>query len=106
MSPAPRVPAVAGCWLSSIASRLARSHMRIVELLGRPLSTQVAALLLDEAVDGEVRFPQRTLAAMLVVHRQALNRALRALADDGAVELGYGVISRRDPLLLLAMSGR
>lgn len=64
--------------------------MRIVELLSRLLSTQVAALLLDEAVDGEVRFPQRTLAAMLGVHRQALNRALKALEDAGAVEYGVG----------------
>ncbi len=99
-------PPVARRWLSSIASRLARSHMRIVELLGRPLTTQVAALLLDEAVGGEVRFPQRTLAAMLGVHRQALNRALKALEHDGAVELGYGVISLRDPLRLRTVAGR
>lgn len=36
-------PPVARRWLSSIATRLARSHMRIVELLGRPLASQVAA---------------------------------------------------------------
>lgn len=29
-------PTIARRWLSSIASRLSRSHMRIVELLGRP----------------------------------------------------------------------
>ena len=99
-------PPVARRWLSSIASRLARSHMRIIELLGHPLSTQVAALLLDEAVDREVRFPQRTLAAMLGVHRQALNRVLKQFEDDGAVEVGYGVISLRDPLRLRAAAGR
>ncbi len=99
-------PPVARRWLSSIAARLARSHMRIIELLGRPLTAQVAALLLDEATDGEVRFPQRTLAAMLGVHRQALNRVLKNFEDEGAVVLGYGVISLRDPLHLQTVAGR
>lgn len=62
-------PPMARRWLSRIPSRLARSHMRIVETPRSSLITQVAALLLDEAVDDEVRFPQRTLAAMLGVHR-------------------------------------
>lgn len=99
-------PAVARRWLSSIASRLARSHMRIVELLGRPLTTQVAALLLDEAVDDRVRLPQRTLAAMLGVHRQALNRTVRAFEEQGLVELGYGTILLRDLFALRAAAGR
>lgn len=99
-------PPVARRWLSSIASRLARSHLRIVELLGRPLTSQVAAVLLDEAVGGEVRLPQRTLAAMLGVHRQALNRALKGFEGEGAVELGYGVIFLRDPVRLQVVAGR
>lgn len=99
-------PLVARRWLSSIASRLARSHMRIVELLGRPLQAQVAALLLDEAVEGEVRLPQRTLAAMLGVHRQALNGALKGLEEEGVVALSYGAISLREPRRLRALAGR
>lgn len=99
-------PPVARRWLSSIATRLARSHMRIVELLGRPLASQVAALLVDEAVDDEVAFPQRTLAAMLGVHRQALNRTLKGFEEQGLVGLGYASISLRDPLRLRALAGR
>lgn len=59
---------------SPAAAVQARSHMQIVELLARPLAAQTAALLLDEAVDGAVGLPQQTLAAMLGVHRQWLNR--------------------------------
>ncbi|MCA1692435.1 MAG: Crp/Fnr family transcriptional regulator, partial [Actinobacteria bacterium] len=99
-------PPVARRWLSSIASRLARSHLRIVELLGRPLAAQVAALLLDEAVESEVRFPQRTLAAMLGVHRQALNRTLKGFERQGAVGLAYGRITLSDPTHLQAVAGR
>ncbi len=99
-------PPVARRWLSSIATRLARSHMRIVELLGRPLAHQVAALLVDEAVDDEVPFPQRTLAAMLGVHRQALNRTLKGFEHEGLVELRYRSISLRDPGRLRAVAGR
>lgn len=93
-------PPIARRWLSSIATRLARSHGRIVALLGRPLAAQVARLLLDEAIDGIVRFPQRTLAAMLGVHRPALNRALKELERQKAIEVGYGRIRVLDRAVL------
>ena|SRR5215207_2365297 len=89
-------PAIARRWLSSVAERLARSHMRIVELLGRPLESQTAALLLDEAVDREVRLPQQTLAAMLGVHRQGLNRVLKQFEAEGLVALSYGAVTVKD----------
>jgi CRP-like cAMP-binding protein len=41
-------PAIARTWLSSVAARLAGSQARILKLLGRPLTEQVAELLLDE----------------------------------------------------------
>lgn len=43
---------------------------------------------------------------LLGVHRQALTRALRSFEEDGAVELGYGVISLRDPLRLRTVASR
>lgn len=61
-------------WLSSVAQRLAASQMRLLGLLGHTLTEQVAALLLDEAVDGQVALPQRTLAAMLGAQRPSLNK--------------------------------
>jgi CRP-like cAMP-binding protein len=93
-------PPIPRRWLSSIATRLARSHARIVALLGRPLAAQVARLLLDEAIDGIVRFPQGTLAAMLGVHRPALNRTLKELERQKAIEVGYGRIRVLDRAVL------
>jgi len=90
-------PAVARRWLSSIATRLARSHRRVVQLLGRPLLSQVARLLLDEAVEGQVQFPQRTLAAMLGVRRPALNKALKDLERRELIAVSYRMISLQQP---------
>ncbi len=87
-----RHPAVARRWLSSVAQRLATSHGRLISLLGRPLVAQLAALLVDEAEDGTVRLPQRTLAAMLGVARPSLNKVLKDLERRGLVALGYGTI--------------
>jgi CRP-like cAMP-binding protein len=99
-------PAIARRWLSSVAERLARSHMRIVELLGKPLVSQTAALLLDEAVDGEIRLPQQTLAAMLGVHRQGLNRVLKKFEADGLLALSYRGASLLEVPRLRRLAGR
>ena len=65
-------PAIARRWLSSVAQRLAASQARVLALLGGSLTSQAAKLLADEAVDGRVELPQRTLAAMLGVQRPSL----------------------------------
>ncbi len=91
-----RHPAVARRWLSSVAQRLATSHARLISLLGRPLVAQLAGLLLDEAEDGTVRLPQRTLAAMLGVARPSLNKILKELERRGLIALGYGAIRLLD----------
>lgn len=64
-------------WLSSVAQRLAASQHRVIGLLGRSLTEQVAQLLLDEAMDKQVLLPQRTLAAMVGVQRPSLNKVLK-----------------------------
>ncbi len=87
-----RHPAVSRRWLSSVAQRLATSHGRLISLLGRPLTAQVAGLLLDEAENGTIELPQRTLAAMLGAARPSLNKVLKNLERRGLVELGYGAI--------------
>ncbi|WNV75378.1 Crp/Fnr family transcriptional regulator [Geodermatophilus sp. DSM 44513] len=91
-----RHPAMARRWLSSVAQRLATSHGRLVSLLGRPLTAQLAGLLLDEAEDGAVRLPQRTLAAMLGVARPSLNKVVKAMERRGLVDVGYGTIRLLD----------
>jgi hypothetical protein len=70
-------PTIAGRWLSWVAGRLAASQARILGLLGRNLSAQVAQLLLDEQHDGTVELAQRTLAAWLGVQRPSLNKVLK-----------------------------
>jgi CRP/FNR family transcriptional regulator, cAMP and macrophage regulator len=89
-------PGVARRWLSSVASRLTRSHERLIGLLGRTLIEQIAQLLLDEQHSGRILLPQRTLAAMLGVQRPSLNRVLKDLEARGHIKLGYGRIEIAD----------
>ena len=98
-------PAIARRWLSSVAARLATSQARILALLGRSLTEQLARLLLDEAVDGQVPLPQRTLAAMLGVQRPSLNKVLKELERDGLIAVHYAAIEVRDPNGLAAHTG-
>ncbi|WP_241175860.1 helix-turn-helix domain-containing protein [Modestobacter sp. KNN46-3] len=63
----------------------------------------MAGLLVDEAEDGNVQLPQRTLAAMLGVARPSLNKVLKDLERRGLVELGYGSIRLLDEAGLRSM---
>ncbi|MBB6171939.1 CRP-like cAMP-binding protein [Nocardiopsis mwathae] len=89
-------PPIARRWLSSVAERLNTSHMRILGLLGRSLTQQTAQLLLDEAGEGDVALPQRTLAAMLGVRRPSLNKVLKELEKDGLIQVRYSAIDILD----------
>jgi len=95
-------PAIARRWLSSVAQRLAASQARILALLGGSLTAQAASLLAEEAVDGRVELPQRTLAAMLGVARPSLNKVLKDLERDGLIRISYGTIAVPDPAKLAA----
>lgn len=100
-----RNPMLARRWMSSIAARLATSQTRILGLLGRSLTEQVARLLLDEAERGRVTLTQQTLAAMLGVHRPSLNRILTEMEDDDIIEISYGVIVIADYDRLVDLAG-
>jgi CRP/FNR family transcriptional regulator, cAMP and macrophage regulator len=89
-------PAIARRWLSSVAQRLAASQARILALLGGSLAAQAACLLAEEAVDGRVELPQRTLAAMLGVQRPSLNKVLKDLERDGLIRISYSAIEVLD----------
>jgi CRP-like cAMP-binding protein len=96
--------AIARRWLSSVAMRLAASQDRVLALLGRSLPEQVARVLLDEAVDGSVALPQRTLAAMLGVQRPSLNKILKDFERQGMIGVRYGAIDIVDAERLAATS--
>ena len=89
-------PGIARRWLSSVAQRLAASQARILALLGGSLAAQAASLLAEEAVDGRVELPQRTLAAMLGVQRPSLNKVLKDLERDGLIRISYSTIDVLD----------
>lgn len=99
-------PVIAKRWLANCMQRLGQSHQRIVQLLGASVQEQVARLLLDEAVDGDVQLPQQTLAAMLGVRRQSLNKALKELEHLGAVTIGYADVRVRDERRLRQLAGQ
>lgn len=89
-------PTITRRWLSSVAERLAASQQRVIGLLGRSLTEQVAQLLLDEAVDGRIALPQRTLAAMVGVQRPSLNKALKEFERRGLIAVRYAAIELID----------
>ena len=91
-------------WLSSVAQRLAASQARVLGLLGGSLTAQAAQLLIDEADDGRVALPQRTLAAMLGVQRPSLNKVLKDLERDGLIRIGYSSIDVLEPARLARKS--
>jgi CRP-like cAMP-binding protein len=82
---------------SSVTQRLAVSQARILGLLGHNLTQQLAALLLDEAADGIVPLPQRTIAAMLGVQRPSLNKILKDLERVGVIEIRHAAIAITSP---------
>jgi CRP/FNR family transcriptional regulator, cAMP and macrophage regulator len=89
-------PAIARRWLSSVAQRVSAGQDRLVAMLGRPLTAQVAQLLLDESVDGSVQLAQRTLAAMLGVQRPSLNKILKDFERNGLIAIHYAGIDITD----------
>jgi CRP-like cAMP-binding protein len=95
---------IARRWLSSVAQRLAASQARILALLGRSLVVQAASLLAEEAVDGRVELPERTLAAMLGVQRPSLNKVLKDLERDGLIRISYAAIEVVDRAGLTALA--
>ncbi|MBS4728654.1 Crp/Fnr family transcriptional regulator [Mycobacterium sp. SM1] len=97
-------PAISRRWLSSVAQRVLAGRVRL-SLLGRPLPTQLAQLLLDLAIDGQVELTQHTLAAMLGVRRPSINKILKEFEHDHLIRIGYAVIKIIDADGLRARAG-
>lgn len=95
---------IARRWLSSVAARVSIGQARLIGMLGRSLTEQVARLLLDEEHSGRVALPQRTLAAMLGVQRPSLNKVLKDFEKRGAIEVGYAEVRIADRTKLEALA--
>lgn len=98
-------PTIARRWLYSVALRVATSQDRILAMLGRSLTEQVARLIVEEAVDGQVPLPQRTLAAMLGVQRPSLNKILKDFERDRLISIRYAAVDILDPARLARRGG-
>ena len=82
-------------WMQSMARRLDDDRRRLVVVTSRPLTAQVAYLLLEMAEPGddgrpEVRMSQATIAHLLGARRQSVTRILCDLRDRGRIESRYG----------------
>jgi len=77
-------------FLTASMEALADTHSRLELMLGRTARQQVAGLLVEHSDDaGHVEMSQTTMAAMLGVRRQTINRSLSELAEIGLLETGY-----------------
>jgi CRP-like cAMP-binding protein len=99
-------PDLAHRWLVAVASRLATSQQRLVDLLGVPLSEQVARVILAEAVDAELPYSQATVAALLGARRPSVNKVVNDLQRRGIIDVGYRSIKVIDEAGLLIQAGR
>ncbi len=81
---------LARLWLYNLATRVLQGHMRLTEVLAGSLEERVARIVTEEADDGILRLPQRTLAEMLGVQRTSVNKVLKDFESKGLIELMYG----------------
>lgn len=93
-------------FLFSVASRLQRMQLRLLELTSGDLRHQVASLLLDETGGGSgaVHLTQATIAQLLGASRPSVNRVLKDLEADGFVALTYRRVEVVDPAGLDAVA--
>lgn len=89
-----RSPMLSLRWTVSVAKRLEQTQRRMVTLLTKDLTGQVASLLLEEcerSPNGEwiVRLAHRTLAELLGVRRQSVSRVISDLRAEELVTGGY-----------------
>jgi CRP/FNR family transcriptional regulator len=83
-------PNLCMAFLIAAMQELADTHDQIELMLGRTARQQVAGLLVEHSdEDGHVEMSQTTMAAMLGVRRQTINRSLSELAELGLLETGY-----------------
>lgn len=90
-------PAFRNAVLESYASRVTDLIMTFEELAFRRLDRRLAEVLLARAVDGAVAATHHDLAVEIGSAREVVSRALKALQQEGMVELGRGMIQINAP---------
>lgn len=100
-------PAICRRFLFSLAARLEKTQLRLLEVTAGDLRSQVASLLLDETQGrpGSIRLPQSILAELLGATRPSVNRVLKGLEADGLLHLTYRNIEVVDPGGLRSIAG-
>lgn len=94
-------PSLSLRWMTSLAKRLEQTQHRMVSLLTKDLTMQVAVLLLEErerASNGSwvVRLSHGTIAQLLGVRRQSVSRVLATLRRRGLISSGYRTVTIED----------
>ena len=96
--------------MTSLAKRLEQTQRRMVALLTKDLTMQVALLLLEErerdsAGRRVVQLSHGTIAQLLGVRRQSVSRVLGAMRDGGLVAGGYRMIELLDVAGIARLAG-
>ncbi|CAN5900482.1 hypothetical protein BH23ACT10_BH23ACT10_10620 [soil metagenome] len=103
-------PSLSLRWMTSLAKRLEQTQRRMVSLLTKDLTMQVAVLLLDEREQDSggtwvVRLAHGTIAQLLGVRRQSVSRVLATLRRRGLIASGYRTITLQDLVGLAEVAG-
>lgn len=93
-------PSLSLRWTISVAQRLEETQRRLVTLLTKDLSAQIATILMDHRVRQDstwmVQMPHQTIAHLLGARRQSVSRVLGQMRRDGLVRSRYGSVEILD----------
>jgi CRP-like cAMP-binding protein len=89
-------PGIAIAITRTFARRLREALTLVEDLAFRDVTSRLAKILLEGHDDSAPRVTQELLAAMAGSRREVVGRALKALSQEGAVELKRGKIHVRD----------
>jgi CRP/FNR family transcriptional regulator len=93
-------PGIALAITRTFARRLREALALVEDLAFRDVTSRLAKILLEDQDGGAPRLTQELLAAMAGSRREVVGRALKALSQEGAVQLERGRIHVRDRALL------
>jgi CRP-like cAMP-binding protein len=98
-------PVLAMRWLVNGLSQLESTQQRLIRLMHRTVTEQVAGILIDEQdAYGEVALSQASIAELLGASRQSVNEALAQLRTVGGITTGYRRVTVLDSDLLLRIA--
>ncbi len=93
-------PSLSLRWITSVSKRHDEIQRRLVTLLTKDLSAQIATLLMDHRVEEDgawmVKMPHQTIAHLLGARRQSVSRVLGQMRRAGLVRSRYGAVEILD----------